>query len=76
MYDLHDIMDINGRVNLIIPPLAIFLVKAPETQSMSVVLGALRLEELLPVLCSHYTQPLPFPLDPPTEFTILPNPLA
>lgn len=30
----------------------------------------------MPVICSHYAQPLPFPLHPPANSTILPNPLT
>ena len=30
----------------------------------------------MPVIRSHYAQPLPFPLHPPADSTILPNPLT
>lgn len=36
----------------------------------------LSLEELMPVPSSRYAQPLPFPLHPPADSTIFPNPLA
>ena len=39
-------------------------------------MGVLRLEELMPISCSHYTQPLPFSLHPPANSIIFPNPLA